>query len=257
MFYLVVFNNRKTFDFLKDIVTIIRCPDGKCPITHFKPEDWVLSMIPTSKKYKLPPGGHKLNSNQAIELSKDKPLSRKRLIERGIKVPKTWFSIDAAEIPYIARPKYHKQGKEFYVIRTQEQHEEFKNSNIHDTTWYYSELLDVTKEVRIIFLGNILVYAYEFPVFSTPEETVGRRNEVMGTSEDPGFHAYTELTDDEIELSRKALNYLGLEYGSADLLFTPNGAYITEINYFPNPRSYIKPHLREAIIKFKKIKSIE
>lgn len=252
-FYLITYGNKNTYRFLRGLVKIVDYTRGECDNLEFKPEDVILTMKPTSRQFEAPRGeGYRLNSDEAIELSRNKPLARKLHIENGINTPKTWFDIDEVQVPYIARPGYHKQGKNFHVVRTWEEHLDFKNTVEYDKSWYYSELIDVKKEVRIIFLGDEIVYIYEFPVFETPEETVSRRHRIMGTSEDPGYDEYRDLTQSQINMAKRAMDVIGLGYGTADLMFDRDGkCYITEINYYPNPRDYIRPKLREAIRRYK------
>lgn len=258
MLYLVTFDNQRIYNFIKNEVRIVNCPKGKCPRIKFSESDWVLTMMPISKNYRSPTGGQRLNSDQAIRTSKNKPLSRKLLMDKGISVPKTWFDINKAIIPYIARPKYHAQGNDFIVIRDQEQHEKFLNSKKWDASWYFSELLNVKREVRIITLDDDLVYAFEFPLFETPEITVKKRHSIMGTPDDPGWNPDPNIINEEDKkLCIDALNAIGLKYGTADLLITDNGTYITEINYMPNLRAYIRPHFSEAIKRFKERHNIK
>lgn len=253
MLYIIAYWKGKSFDFMKDVCKVVYCPYGQCPNLDIKDDDWVLTMIPTSKNYKTRHKGKRLNTDKGIATSKNKPFARKILLEEGMPVPKTWFNIAEAELPYIARPKYHKQGKIFHIIKTKEQDRDFKNSGIYDKDWYYSELLDIVKEVRIILLNGKIVYSYEFPVFSSVEETLEKRATVMGTSEDPGFKAYENLTKEEEDIAVKALSLIGLKYGAIDFMYTSDGQYyISEVNYYPNLRSYVRPHFKKAIIELQK-----
>jgi len=209
-------------------------------------------MMPISKDYKSPKGGQRLNSDQSIKISKNKPLSRKMLADKKVSIPKTWFRIEDAVIPYIARPKYHAQGRDFIVIRTEEEHKKFLESKKYDTTWYFSELLNVKREIRVILLDEDIVYAFDFPLFETPELTVEKRHSIMGTKEDLGWIDNSNIiNEDDKKLCIDALKAIGLKYGTVDLLITETGTYITEINYMPNLRAYIRPHFLEAIKRFK------
>lgn len=174
--------------------------------------------------------------------------TRKRLIDLGYSVPKTWYEISQAEYPFIARPKRHSLRKEFYVIRDDAAKKDFLTNVFHTKSeWYYSKLIDVDKEFRILFLNGEDFLVYNKTLGNTVEETIKIRNEGSIIEDEQEI----ELSNKILSTCLKAMKEINIGYGAIDLVLDKEGKeYILEINSKPNlRRKAVSDAFRNAVIK--------
>jgi glutathione synthase/RimK-type ligase-like ATP-grasp enzyme len=89
------------------------------------------------------------NSNKALANSSNKFEARKLLYNASVRIPKlvTPDTFDMEDLPIIARPFQHKQGKDFIVIRDYGSFIEFYNRN--SSSWYFSAYIEKDSEYRV------------------------------------------------------------------------------------------------------------
>jgi glutathione synthase/RimK-type ligase-like ATP-grasp enzyme len=205
------------------------------PVVDLTEKDVVfpLSVTPFNSKLAI-----RFNTNEAINNATNKPLSRRILIENNTPVPKTWFNINEAIIPYIARPSFHWLGANFHVVRNEEQHEKLKK--ITKSDWYFSEIFPTTKEQRVIVFNSRVIHSCsKFFLGDTPEETISKRNqlrrEVYRRGDVSILNGNTvEITDEAKDLCIKAVEVLGLDFAGLDLMYDrEDNKVICEVNAAP------------------------
>lgn len=181
----------------------------------------------------------------------NKPYMRKLFVQHGVPTIKTWDTLEEAVMPFVARPQHHLKCDNFYIIRTKNDLKKLAGKNTKN--WYYSEVIPVEKEYRVlVFCGHVFA-ATEKKVFATLEETIKFRKENRPGSEArrPSLEI---LTDDANEICVAAANAVSIDFGGVDL-FISNGKYVVcEINSVPMPQlcgsrdmfnSYFKTQIEE------------
>ena len=103
--------------------------------------------------------GRVLNSRDAVNLSRDKPASRKIL---GDLSPTTWYRLDDVKVPCVVRPKRHHGGYKFFVCNgITEVLRAVKRCRLG---WYATELVDKAEEYRVFVLqGRVVCVSQRFP----------------------------------------------------------------------------------------------
>lgn len=254
MIYIITNRKPHTFNYLNKYVKIVTPTKNSWSKTKFNNKDTLMYYFQYEVNIKdlppLPKHRKMIGSPNGVLACKDKKEMRKTFIKKDISTPKTWFNIEDAEVPFIARPKYHHMGKELYVARSEEEKQELiKNPKI-DETWYFSELLNLKKEYRIVLFNYEVILAYKFPLYGSVEETVSKRLEYRGT-EMAAKQIPTKIPKHYEELAIKAMKTIKLGFGGLDLLVDENdNIYIGEINNSPTMYPIIKDVLKEAIVKY-------
>jgi glutathione synthase/RimK-type ligase-like ATP-grasp enzyme len=238
MFYILT--DRRVWEDYKpiaDLGTLIKYNKGwGSPV--FKPDDTVFafSTIP------CPKGGIRINSDMAIVLANNKPKSRLILGINNVPIPKTWFDYREAEIPFVARPKRHTLGINFYTIRNSADLR--KNVRFFKDGWYYSELFPTEKEYRVIVWGDEVITSFRKPLKGSVEETVAWRKRNQMARSNPVFE---DISQEDKELCIKAIKAIGLDFGGVDLMISKEHSVICEVNSAPIIRPILVEPLRERL----------
>ena len=254
MIYIITNRKRHTFNYLKDYVKIVTPRNGKWSQTKFTNKDTIMFYfqyeVNISKVPKLPLHKNMIGHPRGVMACKNKKEMRRTFIGKGISTPKTWFNIQDAQVPFIARPHYHHMGKDLYVARTEEEKQELINNPKITDTWYFSELLNLKKEYRIVLFNYEVILAYELPLHDNVEDTVNKRLEYRGTSM-AAKQIPTTIPKNYEELAIQAMKSIELGFGGLDLLVDENdNIYIGEINNSPTMYRIIKDALKKALVKY-------
>lgn len=250
MFRIVTNRNRRSFDFLENI-QVYNIENRR---TSFNKKDHILFYFESKynktplSRIQIPKGGKTIGSIEGVNICRNKSFLRKTLIQGGISSPKTWFDINKAEVPFIARPKYHHMGKDFYCIRSEREKQEFISKNIAKEGWYFSKIINIKNEWRVILFNFEVLFAYKFPVYDTPEDTVRIRLENRNLNAE---HEIVELSQEQKALAKRAMKLIDLGFGGLDLIEDFEGNYyIGEINNSPTLYPKLKEELKKAIDKY-------
>ncbi len=256
-----VYTDRKRYTdwkLFQDIAHVVRHQTGKGweKIQH-RPDDIVFNLsmrdIP-----KLP--CRVLNENSAKNKAKHKAKARKLFAENGVPVPLTWYDIDEAVIPYIARPPFHFLGRRLCVVRNIDQHKELQK--VVKPGWYFSEIFPTKKEYRVMVFNGEILYAHEKPVKESVEETVRHRtnsNQFIPDSSPKtlGHEHYKDVLT--------AVELCGLDFAGVDIVFAENPIIdplnsetqhnhipyvIIEVNAAPHVREWVSPILNAKIKEY-------
>ena len=96
-----------------------------------------------------------INSVQGIVNCFNKRKARGILKELS---PETWFKVDKAKIPFIARPSLHTHGNDFWVVRSEADRVSLKKKDLNG--WYFTELLNIKEEYRVYVGGGKVLGAW-------------------------------------------------------------------------------------------------
>jgi glutathione synthase/RimK-type ligase-like ATP-grasp enzyme len=187
--------------------------------------------------HRAPIGGLQFNNSDSKFKTSDKGYARKLFLQNGVPVPKTWYNINDAKLPYIARPARHTYGNNFYEVRNIQQHEKVKR--IAKDTWYYSEVINVQKEYRVIVWGDEVLSSFSKKIDGmTPSEVVAFRKKHRGNATTtPAYIKEEEITEEQKQICIKAVKTLGLDYGGVDLMIdNNNNSIVCEVNSAPTIR---------------------
>ena len=216
------------------------------PEIQIQPHDIVFSMSIRP----VPAGGIRINTELAKMQATDKRLARALLTYYGVPVPKTWYCIEDAVLPYIARPRRHWLGKNFHVVRNQEQHDRVKSIMKQD--WYFTALYPVESECRVMVWRDEIMVAYRKEYEgTTPEETVQERNRLRYLSRggragyEPGDTI--EITDRQKQICIDATKILGLDFAGIDMMTNGDDSVICEVNSAPTIRPVFADLLKAKI----------
>lgn len=193
-----------------------------------------------------------IGSVDAIRLAKHKVRAREFFQKNGISVPKTWFDYDEAVMPFIARPRFHSMNSSFYIIRNYKDKRIFSRKlDYNPKHWYFSEVIDVDKEYRVMILDGEVFLVYNRMLGEDLEDTLSVRDAARRDNALVRYEASAEVSQENIQLCVDAMNLLGLGYGAVDLIVDKNGkGYIVEVNTTPSlSGELVKEALRAAVIK--------
>ena len=175
--------------------------------------------------FPLEPGGIEINTSESIYCGDvDKPSSRKLLQERGISVPRSFFSkeeiLHATNVryPLIGRQRHHGQGSNIELIKNREQ---VKNS----FSKYWSEFIPKEREFRIYVFGD---------------RAIGVAEKIPKDKKDIGWNSHLGATFIDVpnnEWNRDAVNtgvaaarVIGQHFSGVDLMEYKNRFYVLEVN---------------------------
>jgi predicted ATP-grasp superfamily ATP-dependent carboligase len=182
--------------------------------------------------------GKIINKNRGIVNANDKGLSRRILQQNGIPVPMTWFNQQDAVMPFIARPQRHSLVRDFYIVRKESDKQRFRATD----GWYFSEVLDVKKEYRVIVGGQSVLASFVKPMGKSLEETIQRRKQEFANrsrvdryqQSGTGVPRKQEpIPEEYAKICVDAASIIGLDFCGIDLMITNDGAYVCELNSAP------------------------
>ena len=166
------------------------------------------------------------NSIQAIKLTADKPRCRQVLAAAGVPVPQNGTDI----FPCIGRTRKHSGGKGLWFCQTPLEIEIAKMEGAD----YFSQFYPKTKEFRVhIGCGKVILYS---------EKLGDKFGTVIWNHDITGFKfkhiGRGERRKDIIDLAKKAIEVVGLDFGAVDILADPlypqlPQAVVCEINSAP------------------------
>lgn len=175
------------------------------------------------------------NSATAVGKASDKRRTREILHQKGISVPKIINSISQqiTAFPVIARPRSHAKGRNFLILRTQQEFENHFRVN-YPRGWYYAEFVDKVKEFRVHCAhGRILNYL--------EKPNPGGNNIAWNRAGNGTIFNNVRWDDYNSEVARtslKAVEALGLDFAGVDIMLDNQGkAYVLELNTGPTLNS--------------------
>lgn len=178
---------------------------------------------------------HLIGSSKGYNMIGNKIETRFFLTRRGISVPRTYFNIENIKYPCIARPARHSVNRHFYILKDDADKKAFLKNKIYTLKkWYYSDLIDVGKEYRVMIMDEEVFLVYNRMLGSSIEETLDIRNEARRTNSLVRYECQNEVSKDNLDLCLKAMKILDVGYGAVDLIVDKEGkGYIVEINSTP------------------------
>lgn len=176
----------------------------------------------------------------AISLVNQKKTFRQSLAQSNDTVgyvPPTVFSVEEARDVlngtdrWILRPAKHAQGRNLYVVTTEQQllHHLRTNPKMREG-WYLSKFIDKHKEYRVyLFNGRVLTVAEKIP---------HDRNRVAWNVAQGGEFRVVRFDDwhlPSVQASVECIRNTGLAFGGVDVMVTQDGTpYVIEINSAPS-----------------------
>ena len=183
-------------------------------------------------------GTRLFNNIGSIELCSDKRrinafLKNDFPVPETIEYPLTYFPneeffaeftekiCDELGLPVIAKFANGSQGREFFLLNTKEEVLEFQRKK-YIVTHLYQKFIASSKgkDMRVYVVGKEAVAA-----MIRENETDFRSNVAIG-----GTARKTEITDEINTLCTDVSNMLGLDFCGIDLLFSPDGLLVCEVN---------------------------
>ena len=206
------------------------------------------------------------NSSESIKLCDDKSLTYLRLRNKGIKMPKTFFSpllyyhnileddtildyiINELSFPFVFKECFGSFGKQVYLINNKEEFIE-KIKCVDCWPYIMQEFIKSSfgKDLRVYVVGDKCIASMK------RENTSGdfRANIEIGSC-----GSIYEINNEQKELAIKVVKELGLTFGGIDLLFDEDdspifceansNAYFNEINKIVNIK--IEDHIFDYIL---------
>lgn len=180
--------------------------------------------------YVLPDHVKVINTPEGIYNAYRKIRGRRLMAHADVPVPKTWFDLAEAKLPFIARPGTHMYGRNFFVVRTEQQRSQLNPGK----GWYYSEIYPKTQEYRV-FVGSGRVLA-TVERYLKPGEL--RSNSVitnipMSAPLDIMQRPYGK---EIAEISINACRAISLDTGAVDIMVAPDHRMpvtVCEVNSMP------------------------
>jgi len=190
-----------------------------------------------------------INKDNAKAKANNKPLTRKILKQNKVPIPRTWYDVKDVKFPYVARPKYHTFGFNFYVINNLQEHKQMLPR--YQSGWYFTEFYNFDREYRVIVFGDDILSSFRKDVEGlNPQELVkqrfsDRRTETLSSAR-VGIKE-EEITERQKQICRDAVKVLGLDYGGVDLFVRGNDFVVCEVNSAPTIRNFFAEKLKDKI----------
>jgi hypothetical protein len=169
------------------------------------------------------PAKFTINTVEAIQLVNNKVNCRKKMIEKEISCPKTFFSKEDAKkgkFPQIGRATHHSQGKDIFIANNAEE----LNKDLSSTYW--SEFIDKQQEFRVFcFMGKVLGVCEKIP--KNKELIPWNASLGNGVFETVGWKHFPKKA---VLLALKAMKEVGADFGGVDIIVKDNIPYLLEIN---------------------------
>lgn len=176
------------------------------------------------------------NKATAQELATNKYQARLKMDEEGVSIPKTSNNpnltfFNSADYPIIARPYFHSKGKNFVILKTQNEVEAHKRNH---SNWYYSGYIPKTHEYRV-HVGHSKILNY------LEKPNPGNGNIAWNRAQN--HEAFVNVGWDSYNLNVgieaiKAVKALGLDFGGVDVIVDAQGTpYVLEVNTSPTLNS--------------------
>lgn len=176
------------------------------------------------------------NTSGAIANATDKKLSRTLFNTHKVMAPKfvTTENFQEKDLPVIARPSRHAKGKNFIILRTEEDFREHYIGNFHHG-WYYSAFINKQNEYRIHMAHGKALAIMKKP---RPED----KNSIAwnrALNEDPFVYVKWDEANEKISIKNsilqasKAVESLGLDFGGVDVITLGQNAFVLEVNTSP------------------------
>ena len=169
-----------------------------------------------------------LNPVDAILRSRNKAESRRILAELA---PQTWFNKADVQVPCVIRPKRHKAGRRFFVVR--ETNRILRATRRCGLGWYASRLIDKTREFRVFIVqGRVVAVSERFG--ASPTEiawNIARGGRLINVNRKDWPIA-------ALRASITAMQRLGLGFGAVDVALDQDGTpFVFETNTSPALRN--------------------
>ena len=104
-----------------------------------------------------------INPADAVQRVRNKRESRRVLAELA---PQTWFDKASIQVPCVIRPKQHKAGRKFFVVRAM--NKVLSAVKRCGPGWYASRLINKRREFRVFVVrGRVVAVSERFPGNST------------------------------------------------------------------------------------------
>ena len=171
------------------------------------------------------------NTNKAISNSSNKYTARKLFREAGVNIPRLVTPADFTmeDLPIIARPFQHKQGKDFVVIKDYGSFLEFYKKN--SGNWYFSAYIEKDAEYRIHCAhGNILSIMQK----PKPEDSSQLAWNHSILEEEFKAINWGNWNMDLCKMALKACNALSLDFCGLDVIVKDGIPYVLEANTSPS-----------------------
>lgn len=171
------------------------------------------------------------NTNKGLANASNKFTARKLFRDAGVRIPKliTPEDFQIEDLPIIARPFQHRQGKNFVVIKDYGSFVEFYKKN--SATWYFSAYIEKTAEYRAHLGSGRLLSLMKKPKPVDPNMLAWNHAVV-----DEAFEA-VKWADWNIDLCKTALRAckaLTLDFCAIDLIEKDGLFYVLEANTCPS-----------------------
>jgi glutathione synthase/RimK-type ligase-like ATP-grasp enzyme len=164
-----------------------------------------------------------LNKKVTLTTAGRKDTARRYLSIAGVPTPQTWYSVNDAQLPCIARPPYHYKGRGFGVIEKEEEKARYRGKR----GWYYSEIYPKTEELRVHVGGEKVLSASRKPII---EGELRANMDVTGMDWE-----WVEVSDSVAQLAIAACKALKMDFGAVDIMLSDkhrHKAVVCEVNVF-------------------------
>ena len=234
----IITKSTRDLSFLGDICEIVKFKRTE-NFEFFADDNELVFFFPDGREIKNPPKIHAKNilnfDLEAIKICSNKIDCRQKLQMANAPIPKTWYRIQNAQIPYIIRREYHSMGLGVEIIRKMRDHRRKERVIKNKHRLYFSELIDVEKEYRAFILNGQIFLIFDRDWQGDLESTLKQREGIrMHHLDFNRREASDEVSKKYQQACIDAMKAINLDYGAVDFVIDKNGKmYILELNTRP------------------------
>ncbi len=163
-----------------------------------------------------------INSIQGVVNAAHKRIARE-ILQGVVPVPETWFRIEDAQVPFIARPAMHTHGRSFIMVKTIGEKRALLGRGLRG--WYFSEFLDTKEEYRLYVGHGEVLGAYKK---AFKEGEVRSNRAVTNLS----WGSMVDYTPELAKVAIDACYHLKLDTGAVDIM-VKDTPFVIEVNTTP------------------------
>lgn len=189
-------------------------------------DDWVLELVTVDQRRFVHGYRFDINSSAAGYNANDKVAAHHLLKQAGVpSVEHVMLDVAPERYPVVVKPLHGTGGRGVVLLRSLSDFQAWQAADT-STRFALSPFEQLTSEYRVILLDGAPLVCYEKKAQPTSDFTLHN----LGQGAQPALVEAGEVYDSLLALAREGLRALGLRLAAVDIIYTPEGYKILEVN---------------------------
>lgn len=145
---------------------------------------------------------------------------------------------DHMPFPFVAKEIRNSMGQGVYLIHNEQDFIDYAKRN---DVWYVQEYLPITKDLRIVWVGNKVIEAYW---------RINQGHEFLTNVSQGGIISYDHIPSEAIQLVEKVATTLGIDHAGFDFAQVGDKLYFFEFNVMFGNQGIRNKQYTDAILEY-------